>query len=398
VRFVTRPIAPLADPLSRDPDTVWMSEQVSLWGWGEAARIQPGAGAVRFDTARQRFAELAASALVDNTAAGPGTGPVAFSSFTFADDASGSMMVVPRVIVGQRGPDWWMTTADDAGLPAPLTPPAETDRARYAGSSVPEVLWLEAVAEAVRRIIAGDLDKVVMARDYAVWSRQPFHLPRLLRHLADRFPTCHVFRVAGLVGASPELLVRRMGRRLQSVVLAGSAPVSDDPEVDARSRIGLLGSAKDQWEHRLAVSSVTERLAPRSDAIDVAPEPSILRLDNVQHLATEIHAQLTGGDDALALARTLHPTAAVGGTPTAEAVSLIRQLEGMDRGRYAGPVGWMDTSGDGEFAIALRCAELSGARARLFAGAGIVSDSLPEAELAETRLKLQAMRGALDAS
>ncbi len=397
MKFVTQAIGPLDDPLGRDPDTVWMSQQVSLWGWGEALRIQPGAGPDRFATAQVRFVDLTQTADIADPEPAPGTGPVAFSSFTFADEASGSVMVVPRVVVGNRGDAWWLTTVDDAGPPPAVSPPPETDRARYAGSSVPEVLWLEAVAEAVDRIRAGDLEKVVMARDFAVWSRQPFHPPRLLRHLATRFPSCHVFRVAGLIGASPELLVRRMGRRLDSLVLAGSAPVADDPHQDARARHGLLSSDKDQWEHRLAVTSVTDALAPRCDSLEVDEAPSILRLENVQHLATTIRARLVGDDDALTLAGSLHPTAAVGGTPTEAAVRLIRHLEGMDRGRYAGPVGWMGGSGDGEFAIALRCAELSGARARLFAGAGVVSGSRPEAELDETRLKLQAMMGALEA-
>ncbi|CAN5889836.1 isochorismate synthase [soil metagenome] len=398
MRFLTQPIEPLEDPLSRDPDTVWMSQEVSLWGWGEAARIHPGTGRLRFEAAHQQFSDLASTVDVDNAVGGSATGPVGFCSFTFADAASESVVVVPQVVVGRRGNEWWMTTVDDATLPLPVASPPEADRARYAGSSVPEMLWLEAVAEAVARIRRGDLDKVVMARDYAVWSRHPFHSPWLLRHLANRFPACHVFRVAGLVGASPELLVRRMGRHLESLVLAGSAPVSTDADEDARARTALIGSEKDQWEHRLAVVSVTEALTGRCEAIEVDPSPSVIRLDNVQHLATAVTARLADDAAVLVLAGLLHPTAAVGGTPTEDAVRLIGELEGMDRGRYAGPVGWVDANGDGEFAIALRCAELSGARARLFAGAGVVSDSLPEAELEETRFKLLAMMGALEAT
>lgn len=199
------------------------------------------------------------------------------------------------------------------------------------------------------------------------------------------------------MGASPELLVRRSGDRFQSLVLAGSAPSFTDPARDAAAASRLLESDKDRWEHELAVRSVREAMAPLSDNLDIADQPDILRLDNVQHLATTVSARISSGHDALTLTAALHPTAAVGGTPTAAAVDTIAELEGMDRGRYTGPVGWADARGDGEFAIALRCAEISGARARLFAGAGIVAESLPEAELDETRIKLAAMMGALDA-
>jgi menaquinone-specific isochorismate synthase len=262
---------------------------------------------------------------------------------------------------------------------------------------VPDVLWLEAVAEAVRRIQRGDLEKVVLARDYAVWSRQPFAARSLLHYLQGLFPQCHIFRVDDLVGASPELLVRRTGDRFESLVLAGSAPSFADPDRDAEASRRLLESDKDLWEHELAVRSVRSAMGPLTEGATVATRPQILRLDNVQHLATPVSARIREGHDALTLAAALHPTAAVGGTPTATAVKTIAELEGMDRGRYTGPVGWTDGRGDGEFAIALRCAEISGARARLFAGAGIVSDSLPEAELDETRIKLAAMMGALAA-
>lgn len=215
--------------------------------------------------------------------------------------------------------------------------------------------------------------------------------------LISRFPGCHVFRVADLVGASPELLVRRTAERMDSLVLAGSAPSFVDEDQATSAARTLMDSDKDRWEHELAVRSVRDPLVGIGAEVDVRDTPEILRLANVQHLATAVTATVPAGWDALHLAELLHPTAAVGGTPTDAAVRVIEELEGMDRGRYAGPVGWMDGRGDGEFAIALRCAELSGARARLFAGAGIVAGSLPEAELDETRLKLGAMMGALGA-
>lgn len=398
MRFTTRPIPSLDDPLALAPDTVWMSPDVSLWGWGEATRLHPGLGSARITAVRKDWSRLVDGAEIVDPIGRPGSGPVVFASVTFAGGSDGSVGIVPEVLVARSGDDWWMTAVDGAELPtirAGTGPPS--DRARYAGSSVPDVKWLEAVAVAVDRIESGILEKVVLARDYAVWSREPFHPPGLLRHLYDRFPGCHVFRVADLVGASPELLVRRRHSRFESLVLAGSAPSFSDPQADRAAATALLESKKDQWEHELAVRSVRESLTATEVDADFENHPDVLRLDNVQHLATRVTGRIPPQIDVLSLVDALHPTAAVGGNPTDDALELIDELEGMDRGRYAGPVGWTDSRGDGEFAIALRCAELSGARARLFAGAGIVTGSLPEAELEETRLKLQAMMGALEA-
>lgn len=390
MRFTTRRIEPIADPLALDPASVWMSRDVSLWGFGEAHRINPGSGADRFRRLREGFVAFAAEADIE------GSGPIMFTSVTFAEGSVGSAGIVPRVLVSRKGDEWSLTSCDGADLPTDRIPPApDPDRARYAGSSMPDVLWLEAVAEAVRRIEAGAVEKVVLARDYAVWSRVPFHPPRLLSRLHERFPNCYTFRVDNLVGASPELLLRRNGMSLQSLVLAGSAPTFDDPAADSASGRTLMESAKDRWEHQLAVDSVRESVRDLTAHLEVPDEPRLLRLDNVQHLATPVTAKALDDTVTLRLVEALHPTAAVGGTPTDRAVEMIAELEGMDRGRYSGPIGWLDTDDNGEFAIALRCAELSGARARLFAGAGIVTGSLPEAELEETRIKLGAMMGAL---
>jgi menaquinone-specific isochorismate synthase len=269
-----------------------------------------------------------------------------------------------------------------------------TSRIRYAGASVPELRWLEAVAAATRAIDAGRLDKVVLARDLAVWSDEPLDARTLTRRLAERFPDCFTFSVDGLVGATPELLVRRIGGRVDSLVLAGTAGRGASAAEDAALGAALLGSDKDRDEHDHAVASVRAALA---DLVpDLATEgPWLLRLANVQHLATSVTGTLPGGESVLDLAGALHPTAAVCGTPTAEAFAVIRELEGLDRGRYTGPVGWVDAAGDGELGIALRCAQVEGDRARLYAGAGIVGASLPEAELEETRIKFRAFQAAL---
>jgi menaquinone-specific isochorismate synthase len=384
------------DLLAARPDLVWISPTSSVFGWGEALRFAAGFGAGRFERAERGFGDWTSNAEVVGTDLG---GPVAFSSFTFDENSAGSVLIVPEVAVVHQDDRWRLVSVD--GATADLTsrshdldPPA--DRPRYAGASIPDVQWLESVASAIDLIERGAIEKVVLARDYALWSKIPFDPVRLLTHLESRFPDCYIFRVAGLVGASPELLVRRVDRWITSHTLAGSAPRSDDPAEDERLGKELLASDKDSREHASAASSVGAVLGEICESLEREAQPSLMRLANVQHLGTRFEGRLARPLSALNVAGRLHPTAAVGGTPTDVAVETIRQLEHMDRGRYAGPVGWMDSWGDGEFAIALRCAELSGARARLFAGAGIVAGSLPEAELEETRIKLLAMQSAFE--
>jgi menaquinone-specific isochorismate synthase len=397
--------APLLDHLPAGGGYAWLQRDEGLVGWGEAVRVAAD-GDDRFATAAADFRAVAAEAQVTDPVAVPGTGLVAFGAFTFDARSHGSGLIVPEVVVGRRDGRTWVTrvTADGTTPTRPVLSPVEAearvaaDRPRYAGSSMPDVHWLESVATAVARIATGDLDKVVLARDHAVWSRAPFDPRVLARRLNARFPGCLTFVVDGLVGATPELLVRRFGRRVESLALAGTAPRGADDAADRAIGERLQASKKDRWEHELAATTVADVLAARCADLAFEAEPSLLRLDNVMHLATRFLGTLGADDHAssLDLAAELHPTAAVGGTPTATAIELIRELEGMDRGRYAGPVGWMDAAGDGEWGIALRCAELSGARARLFAGAGIVGDSLPEDELEETRVKLRAMQSAFD--
>jgi menaquinone-specific isochorismate synthase len=402
----TRPLdddRPLTDVLPSDRSVLWSRSGDGFAGWGTAIRLATGTGHPRFERADAALRQLAATATVDDAVGVPGGGLIGFASMTFDDRTSGSVLVVPRRLVGRSAGRTWLTTIDGPDLTDPVPPPATgphpapvRDRVRFAGSSMPDVLWLEAVATAIKRIDEGDLDKVVLARDHAVWAHHPFDARWLASRLAARFPACFTFLVDGLIGATPELLVRRQGDRVTSIALAGSTPRGADSAADTALGAALLASDKDLREHRFAADSVATALAGACADLQRSPEPFLLRLDNVQHLATEVTGRLTTGASALALAGRLHPTAAVGGTPTDRAMALIRELEGMDRGRYAGPVGWVAADGDGEFGIALRCAELSGARARLFAGAGIVAGSLPEDELEETRVKLRAMQGALD--
>lgn len=389
------------DLLGRLPDPAahaWVRRGEGLVGWGVAVRVDLGTGDP-LGRAAAVLADLAATAAVEDPLALPGTGLVAFVSGTFDRDVPGSVLVVPQTVLGRRGGRAWATAIAPGGVAeAPAVggvhaAPAP-GRIRYAGASVDEVAWLEAVVAATQAIAAGDLDKVVLARDLAVWSERPLDGRTLMRRLAERFPDCFTFAVDGLVGATPELLVRRTGDAVESMVLAGTARRAADPAEDATIGAALLASPKDRDEHDHAVASVRDVLAPRVHDL-VVDGPALLRLDNVQHLATAVRGVLRTPAAALALADALHPTAAVCGTPTEAALAAIRTLEGLDRGRYAGPVGWVDARGDGELGIALRCAQVDGTRARLYAGAGVVAASLPEAELEETRMKFRAFQAAL---
>ena len=282
-----------------------------------------------------------------------------------------------------------------------MTRPSGPGLIRWHDGSLTAPQWERAVATAVERIKAGRLQKVVLARDLFASGSGLIDERLLLGRLADRYPDCYTFACGGLVGATPELLIKRQDLRISSLVLAGTAPRGDDPARDAALGTALLASAKDTEEHGYAAAGVRQSLAPLCDQLTVAPRPVLLRLANVQHLATTISGRLAVRADGtspsvLALADALHPTAAVCGTPAETAMELIRELEGMDRGRYAGPVGWVDSAGNGEWGIALRCAELDGTRARLFAGGGIVADSDPAAELAEAQAKFRPMQTALE--
>lgn len=346
---------------------LWLHRGEGLVGYGEAARIEVGTGPDRF--------QRASAALGDVLSTG-----VAFASFTFDPEVGGSVLVIPERV--ERG---------RIELPRGRVP-----KIRYAGSSASEVAWLEAVDAAGKRIDAGEFAKIVLARDVSVWAKAPLDPMMLAGRLADRFPECYTFLADGLVGATPELLVRRTGHVVESLVLAGTTGRGDSEEADVGLGESLLASNKDADEHRFALESVTGVLREICAGVEVDQEPRLLKLANVQHLATRVRARLSEPLTALEVAGRLHPTAAVGGTPREAAMEAIRTLEGMERGRYAGPVGWVDSNGDGEFGIALRCAEVEGPRARLFAGGGIVAGSLPEAELEETRLKLRAMQSALE--
>jgi isochorismate synthase len=283
--------------------------------------------------------------------------------------------------------------------PLPAMPPAKRSRLACSLREVPAGAgYAAAVAEAVRRIRLGEIDKVVLARTLELACEQPVDLPALMAGLAARNPLGHNFSVAlgdgrTLFGASPELLVSRTGGMLRANPLAGSAPRSHDPHEDRRRAKALLVSRKDLEEHRVVVDAVAQALRPLCPRLQVPTRPTLLHTPTMWHLSTEITGPTEA--DALTLALALHPTPAVCGFPRGRAHELIRRLEPFDRGFYAGAFGWTDASGDGEWVVAIRCAELNDRQLRLFAGAGIVAESQPEAELAETSAKLRTMLDAL---
>lgn len=386
--------------------TVWLRGGEGFVGWGEAARVSAGTGPERFRRAAASLAELFAGAEVDNQVGGWATGPIATGSFTFDPDAPGSGLVIPAVLVGRLAGRTWLTRTGWGRLPelaevpaaaAPSPPAAPLAAAGQDHPALDEDTFREAVAAARDAIARGGLDKVVLSLRARVQAAGgAFDVRQVLRRLVAGYPECYTFAQGDMLGASPELLVRREGRAVRSVPLAGSARRGATPQEDARLGAGLLASTKDRWEHDLAVVTVVESLHPLCRNLRIDPEPSLLRLANVQHLATEVTGELLGEATALDIAGAVHPTAAVCGTPTRKALGIIRELEGANRGHYAGPVGWMDARGDGEWAIALRCAQVRGASALLYAGAGIVAASDPDAELEEARLKLRPVLSALD--
>jgi menaquinone-specific isochorismate synthase len=377
-----------------DDGVLWENEGGGFAGRGEALRIDVEPGA---DVAAEVAEALAAVETTDEVGR-PGCGPVAVGALPFAPGAPASL-VVPSVLVGRAadGTAWLTTVGSEDGGPLPRgLSPAPVPSSYHVTATRPAASWVEAVEAATRAIRAGDLAKVVLAREVVVEADCPLSPAHVAARLRQAYPTCFVFSVDGMVGASPELLVARWGEQVHSQPMAGTAPRGDGPEADARLAAALLASAKEREEHDLTVAAVVDALGPVCEELHAGAGPSIVAVANVQHLATAVRGRLRApAPTALGLAARLHPTPAVCGAPRATALALLRHLERFDRGRYAGPVGWVDRHGDGQWAVAIRVAEIDGARARLVAGAGIVADSEPEAELVETQVKLQALLNAV---
>ena len=437
---VTIAVDPAVDPVAvvaaarRESEPWFAMEQPDSEGFAlgavGCARAIEGAGPQRFGEAARAWRDLAAAAAADPVDGPSGSGPVALGGFAFAPQGGAvphwsgfapASLHVPELSIVRRAGEARLTVCvlarpddDPAALaelgaarvaalrdvPLPLLDPSPVESARVASAMPPEH-YVGAVARAVERIRAGALEKVVLAREVLVHAGVPHDAAAVLGVLRDAFPSCFVFAVGrgekAFVAASPELLVRRQGLRASTLALAGTTRRSADPAVDDHLGEQLLRSTKDREEQAIVTRRIERTLRPHAVWVAAADEPVVVRMANVQHLATPIRAQLRQPIGVVELAGALHPTPAVGGEPFAAAEPLIPELEGLDRGWYAGPVGWTDMLGDGEFCVALRCALLEGREARCYAGVGVVADSDPQAELAETEAKLGALLPVLSA-
>jgi menaquinone-specific isochorismate synthase len=358
--------------------------------------------------AARSVAEALARIEVDDEVRLPGCGPVAFGSLPFTPGAP-TELVVPAVVAGRADDGTrWITTitpperAADAEAMASLGtassaggPPASVRRFTVTAQREPED-WCALVERATKAMAGGTLHKVVLARQIDIAADRPIDRLAVLDRLRSSYPGCHIVSVAGLVAASPELLVSVAGDIVRSHPMAGTAPRGGDPTTDQRLAASLLASTKDRQEHQITIDMVHDTLLPWCSYLDYEAEPSVVAVANVQHLATLVEGRLSQpAPSVLELVAALHPTPAVAGWPRDEAVDWIAENEGFDRRRYAGTAGWVDAAGNGTWAVSIRCAEIDGRAARVWAGNGIVADSDPSTELAETRSKLQALLSAI---
>jgi menaquinone-specific isochorismate synthase len=372
------------------PDGVlWERGGFGLAGRGVALRV-------RVDEVSAALGELD----VDDEVDGPGCGPVAFAALPFHPDAAATA-VIPEVVVGRAedGTRWMTSFEVDASPEAPARPVDVTGpRGFRVESSRDPDEWCELVAMAAKHIASGTtpLRKVVLAREVVVTAESDLDVTAVVDRLRSGYPGCFVFSVDGFIGASPELLVSRHGDVVRSHPMAGTAPRGGGPADDARIAARLLASTKNREEHQITIDMVHDTLLPWCSYVDYEAEPSVVAVANVQHLATMVEGRLSDPPaSVLELVAALHPTPAVCGDPRDDARAFIDAHEGLDRRRYTGTVGWVDARGNGSWAVSVRCAEIEGPVARVCVGNGIVADSDPAVELAETRLKLQALLGAI---
>ena len=394
---------PLLTTVSTKLDLVnaWVRSGDGLVGFGEYKKIELK-GENRFVAARKWWELQLAEFNIQNNVHGSGTGPILFSSFSFDPDQI-SVLIIPEIIIGQKNGKSWITWIGDSKQPdlgRLNNSPISSDIAWQEGS-ISESNWRTQVGSAIDAIKSGKLEKVVLARDISASSKSEINVRGLLQRLEIEYPSTWIFLVDGLIGATPELLVRLSKSLVTSRVLAGTIRKTGNEDRDLTLAASLAKSSKDLEEHEYAVRSIADALAPFCSSTNVPESPFVLHLSNVMHLATDVTGVLNDSAkqaDIFTLIEKLHPSAAVCGTPTEEAKQMIKKLEQMNRGRYAGPVGWIDAHNDGEVAIALRCGELSSDRKmiRIFAGCGIVAGSDPVNEFAESQAKLMPMRTALE--
>ncbi|PCE14526.1 isochorismate synthase [Microbacterium sp. SZ1] len=407
----TREIDPIEDLLAyADParPLAWLRRGDGIVAVGDdvvqTITVPGGTGRARSAAIADAWREVSAVADVDDPLSLPGSGLVAFGALAFDEDsAADSVLVVPALVIGRHRGRTWLTSIrsseDDRSADAVTRPYGP----HWAGTVGPGAQspqgYQDSVRGALARIADGELSKVVLARDLTGSIPAGSDLRRLVRALSTGYPDTWAFAVDGLIGASPETLVTVQQRTVTARVLAGTIGRGADADADTAASAHLASSTKDLDEHQYAVQSVLASLRPHMRALAASEQPFLLKLPNLFHLATDVEGELAEGGSSLDLVGALHPTAAVAGTPTPAAIAAIRELEPFDRGRYAGPVGWVDAHGNGEWAIALRCAQFTtddeGIAVTAYAGAGIVAGSDPESELLETRVKFRPLVDAL---
>ncbi|PQZ96196.1 isochorismate synthase [Arthrobacter sp. MYb227] len=409
----------LLDYATRDDSLMWSRQGEGVIGFGQIARFE-ATGRERFALARQWWGDLTSASAVQDDLEVPGTGLIAFGAFSFSFSSSyASRLIVPKIVVGRNDEFSWITyTVTDPHAILTLEA-AESELAEllddYSAEQelstgidqlitgqISEDYYKDSVRKGVEIIESGAITKLVLARDAVAQLGAPIAVAQVLRQLALRYADCWTYSVDGLIGATPEMLVRVRGEIAEARVLAGTLDRATAPAGDTEyAHRMLVDDEKQRHEHQLAIDSLTEQLGPLASGMDAPAEPFVLQLPNVWHLASDVKASLAHRNDGsvpsvLDLVEVFHPTAAVCGTPTKEAGRILRELEGMDRGPYAGPVGWIDTHGNGEFGIALRGGVIeSPTSIRLYAGCGIVAASDADAELAESWAKMRPMREAL---
>ena len=379
--------------------TSWVRGGDGLVGIGIYKR-QVVTGTNRFAEARKWWRNEISTLDIHNNVHGTGTGPILFTSFSF-DPAEESILVIPKVVIGQRNGKSWITWIGASPQPGLQRASIEKSPLNLSWSGSNGDVWQDRVARAVEKIKENQLEKVVLARFASASSDSPINTRNLLKELAHEYPSTWVYSNTGLVGATPELLVRLSKSLVTSRILAGTIRKTGDDERDLALAGSLARSSKDLEEHEYAVRSVADALAPLCSSTNVPESPFVLHLSNVMHLATDVTGVLSDNSspaDIFDLVSRLHPSAAVCGTPTEIAKRAIDEIEGISRGRYAGPIGWIDANGDGELGIALRCGQIGndGKSIRIYAGCGIVAGSDPEREYAESQAKLLPMRTALE--
>ena len=390
---------PLLDLLTDDAPLSWVRGGDGLVGWGSYAKTAVS-GPNRFADARKWWHQQLEKFAISDSVHASGTGPVLFASFSFDPDEE-SVLVIPKIVVGMRNGSSWITWIGDQPQPAlqeekEILADAEFN---WGDGSLSPAEWQLRVAKAIDEIEKTELEKVVLARDLIVNSHRPIDARKILRNLGAEYPSTWIFAVDGLVGATPELLLRLSRGMVTSRVLAGTISKTGDDDKDLALAASLARSSKDLEEHEYAVRSVADALDPFCTSTNVPESPFVLHLANVMHLATDVTGALIESKksvDAFTILEKLHPSAAVCGTPTDLAAKVIKNIEGMSRGRYAGPVGWLDARGDGELGIALRCGQIKENEIQIYAGCGIVAGSNPEKELTESNAKFAPMRSALN--